>query len=256
MNNLDNEIKKALTTKAENIELPENLLNTIKTELEEKENNSMKRFKFTPKVLVAALALTVILASGVIAAGKIAYTCSSSSRLDDINHFPTLEEVENIVDYSPKFVETLGTHKFKFANPADSQSKDDNGNVINKFKDITFWYETDNKDATLTLSTQPSSTSLGIGENAESISYNGITLYYSSFTYKAVPPDYIKTDEDKELEDKGELMIGFGSDEIDEKKTQSIAWKEDGVTYNLMDMNEEIDKTEFIEMAKQVINVR
>lgn len=256
MNNLDNEIKKALTTKAENIELPENLLNSIKIELEEKENNSMKRFKFTPKVLVAALALTVVLASGVIAAGKIAIISSSSSHFDDIKHFPTIEEVENIVDYSPKFVETLGTHKFKFASPADSQSKDDNGNVINKFKDITFWYETDNKDAILTLSTHPASESLGIGENAEPISYNGITLYYSSFTYKAVPPDYIKTDEDKELEDMGELIIGFGSDKIDEKKTQSIAWEEDGVTYNLMDMNEGIDKAEFVEMAKQVIDVR
>lgn len=256
MNNLDNEIKKALISKTENIELPENLLNSIKIELEEKENNSMKRFKFTPKVLVAALALTVVLASGVIAAGKIASISSSSSHFDDIKHFPTLEEVENIVNYSPKFVETLGTHKFKFASPADSQSKDDNGNVIKKFKDITFWYETDNKDATLTLSTQPTISGLGTSENAEPISYNGITLYYSSFTYKAVPPDYVKTDEDKELENKGELMIGFGSDKLEEKKTQSILWEEDSITYDLMDMDEEIDKAEFIEMAKQVIDVR
>ena len=153
MNNLDNDIKKALSLKTENIQLPQNLLSTIKTELEEKENDSMKRFKFTPKILVAALALTVVLASGVIAAGKIVSVSSHSSILDEIKHFPTLEEVEEIVNYSPKFTETLGTHKFKFASPADSQSEDDNGNVINKFKNITFWYDTDNKDAILTLFT-------------------------------------------------------------------------------------------------------
>ncbi len=256
MNNLDNDIKKALSLKTENIQLPQNLLSTIKTELEEKENDSMKRFKFTPKILVAALALTVVLASGVIAAGKIVSVSSHSSILDEIKHFPTLEEVEEIVNYSPKFTETLGTHKFKFASPADSQSEDDNGNVINKFKNITFWYDTDNKDAILTLFTSPASDSLGASEDAELISYNNITLYYSSFTYKAVPPDYVKTEEDKELEDKGELMIGFGSDKIEEQKTQSIIWIEDDISYDLMDMGEEIDKTELIEMAKQVIDVR
>lgn len=276
MSNLDNEIKKALTLKAENIELPPNLLNSIRIELEEKENDSMKRFKFTTKVLIASLALTVILASGVIAGGKIAFTTTSSSHFDDINHFPTLEEVENIVDYSPKFVEKLGTHKFKFANPSESkdivdngthkfklaspgESKDidDNGNILNKYKDISFWYKTDNDGATLTLHTKPSSeVSNADKENSEIINYDGITLYYSSFTYKAVPPDYIKTDEDKELEDKGELMIGYGSDKIEEKKTQSIVWNEEGITYDLLDMNEEIDKSEFIEMAKQIIDVR
>lgn len=257
MSNLDNEIKKALTLKAENIELPQNLLNSIRIELEEKENDSMKRFKFTPKVLIASLALTVILASGVIAGGKIAFTTTSSSHFDDINHFPTLEEVENIVDYSPKFVEKLGTHKFKLTSPGESKDIDENGNILNKYKDISFWYKTDNDGATLTLHTKPSSeVSNADKENSEIINYDGITLYYSSFTYKAVPPDYIETDEDKKLEDKGELMIGYGSDKIEEKKTQSIVWNEEGITYDLLDMNEEIDKSEFIEMAKQVIDVR
>ncbi|MDO4300101.1 MAG: hypothetical protein Q4D26_01780 [Clostridia bacterium] len=256
MNNLDNEIKKALSVKAENVQLPENLLNTIKTELGKKENNDMKKFRFTPKLLIATLALTAILATGVIGAGKIVSTRSSSSRLDDINHFPALEEIENIVDFSPKYTETLGSHKFKFANPGNSQNMDEKGNVINDYKDISFWYETDNKDAILTLSAQPAFTGLELDENYEQISYNGITLYYSSCAYKAVPPDYVKTDEDKKLEESGKLMIGYGSDKIEEKNTQSLSWSEDGITYNLMDMGEEIDKTEFIEMAKQVIDVR
>ena len=256
MNNIDNEISKALSKKTENINAPD-ILDSIKNELENKENDIMKRFKFTPKVLVAAIALTVILATGVIGAGKIAGVRSGSSHSDDIKHFPTLEEVEDIVDYSPKFVESLGTHKYKFANPADSENYDDNGNVLNKYKDISFWYETDKEGAILTLNTHPSFEGTGADkDHSEAIDYKGITLYYSSCTYKAVPPDYVATDEDKKLEEKGELMIGYGSDKVEEKKTQSIVWDEDGITYDILDMGEEIDKTELIEMAKQVIDVR
>lgn len=49
-------------------------------------------------------------------------------------------------------------------------------------------------------------------------------------------------------------MIGYGSDKVEEQKTQNIIWVEDNITYNLMDMGVEIDKSDFISMAKQVID--
>jgi hypothetical protein len=248
----DNEIKRALHEKADNINAP-NLLASIKDELKEEKN--MKKFRFTPKAILISVAATIILATGVIAAGKITHTRSSSSHLDDIKHYPSVSEVEKIVDYSPKFVENLGGHKFKFANPGNSQKIDDGGNVVIEYKDITFWYETENGDAILTLGTNPTTDGLKGDENAEELSYKNIKMYYTSCIYKAVPPSYEKTEEDIRLEESGKLMIGFGADEIDEQKMQSIVWYDDGITYDLLDMDAEIEKDDLIAMAKQVADV-
>ena len=43
-------------------------------------------------------------------------------------------------------------------------------------------------------------------------------------------------------------------DKITEEKTQNILWVENDITYNLLDMGVEIDKNDFINMAKEVIN--
>ena len=41
---------------------------------------------------------------------------------------------------------------------------------------------------------------------------------------------------------------------ISEEKTQNILWVENGITYNLLDMGVEIDKNDFVNMAKEVID--
>jgi hypothetical protein len=249
----DNEIKRALHEKADNINAP-NLLASIEVGLKEEKN--MKKFRFTPKAILISVAATIVLVTGVIGAGKIAYTRSSSSHLDDIVVYPSVSEVAKIVDYSPKFVENLGGHPFKFANPGNSQKIDDSGNVVGEYKDITFWYETEKSGAILTLGTNPTAEGLKGDENAEELSYKNIKMYYTSCIYKAVPPSYEKTEEDIRLEESGELMIGFGADEIEEKKTQSIVWYDDGITYDLLDMDAEIQKDDLIAMAKQVADVK
>ena len=38
------------------------------------------------------------------------------------------------------------------------------------------------------------------------------------------------------------------------KKLQNILWVENGITYNLLDMGVEIDKNDFVNMAKEVID--
>lgn len=251
-NSLDKEIKKTLNKKAENIKASETLLTSIKSQLEERENKNMKRFSFTPRTIVVASLLTVALATGVIASGGVASIVGHSDTRDAINHFPTAEEVQEVVNYTPKYVENLGGYEFEDAQPSDSSDIDEVGNTISSYKDISFNYKTDK--GILALSTTPA---IREGdETGETIDYNGITLYYSSYTYKSVPPEYKETEEDKKLEASGELMIGYGSDKVEEQKTQNIIWVEDNITYNLMDMGVEIDKSDFISMAEQVIDTK
>lgn len=249
INNFDNEIKKALFNKSENIKTSHNLLNSIKNQVYEKEN-TMKKYKFTPRTILVASVLTIILATGVIASGGLAYIQSSSDNRNAINHYPTIEEVKKEVDYVPKYPKTLGGYEFDTAQPSKSKDIDEAHNVLNSYNDIGFYYKTDKGILTL-------DTTKAVRENdksGESINYKGLTLYYNSIIYKAVPPDYIETSEDKERISKGELTIGYGSDKISEEKTQNILWVENGITYNLLDMGVEIDKNDFVNMAKEVID--
>lgn len=252
MSNFDSEIKKVLTEKTKDVMPSDNLLIRIKSRLyEEREIKNMKKFKFTPKIAIAAV-FTIVLATAAIGAGKIKYTTSHSSLLDEIKHFPDKAEVEEIVGFSPKYVENLGGFEFKAAHPGSGSANDEQGNTINEFKDISFWYTTES--GMLTLSMHPVLSEESQSNYDDEIDYEGIPLYYDSFIYKSVPPEYERTAEEAILEEQGELQIGYGASEIDEDITQAVTWYEDGISYCLLAMDVEVSKEEVINMAKQVID--
>ena len=247
--NIDNEIKDALNKKALDISPSDAMLGSIKNSVE-KENIYMRK-GFTAKRMIAlCAAICAIGAVTAIGGGKVVTMTAHSSRLDDIKHFPTQAELSKIIDYSPKYVEKLGKYEFDFANPAENEEKDADGNIINKYTDISFWYKTDN--GILTLATKPDTHT---EENdGEPIEYKGKTLYYSSIKYKFVPPGYELTAEDKELMDKKELEVSYGSQEVELKDNSSVLWVDGDVQYCLMDMDVHIPKDELIAMAEQVID--
>lgn len=63
--------------------------------------------------------------------------------------------------------------------------------------------------------------------NSEEIDYNNKTIYYGSYEYKAVPPDYKPTEEENKKVEEGSLQIGYGSDKVEEEKTQFLMWQEE-----------------------------
>lgn len=254
MNNiLDEQIKKSLNHKAENISLDKKVLSEITNKIE-KENIYMKKNVLKPRNIIAvAVAVLTLCTVGVIGAGKVASIESHSYNNEEIHHFPTKNEVTKLVDYTPKYTETLGKYKFKSASPSESIEKDDNGNKIHNYKDICFWYNTD--EGILNLSTSPELSQPDYSNyNYEIINFNGINLYYNTIKYKFVPPDYELTEEDKKLKEAKELEISYGSQEVEYSSVSSINWSENGVKYCLMDMDVNIPKAELIEMAKEVIN--
>lgn len=250
-NNIDNLIKQSLRTKADEIALKENVLSDITNKIE-KENN-MKKTVFNVKRLAAIAAAAIVICSvGVIGAGKIASISTSSSHNDEIRHFPTKAEVKEITGIEPKFTEKLGDYDYDFAVPADTNEKDDNGNVIHNYKNMSFWYKTDN--GILTLDTAPDLSPDDHSDyNYERIDYEGITLYYNSIKYKFVPPDYELTEEDKRLQANKELEISYGSQEVEYKNTSSVSWSEDGIKYCILNMDVDLSKDEIVDMAKEVI---
>lgn len=257
MSNIDNKIKKALYRKSESIVPSDNLLFSIKNKLnEERDTTNMKKHKITSRTLIAACILTVICSTGVIASGGLKSIIGSSDKRDEITHYPTLTEVSKIVNYSPKYTEDLMGHNFKSAQPVDTSDIDEAGNKTNNHKEISFYYESDKGILSLNTSPIVRDGDYKEGSYDEIIDYSDTKLYYHSFHYKSVPPEYIPSEEDKKQEKSGKLMIGYGSDKVETKKSQSIIWNEKGITYHLMDMGAEINKNNFIAMAKQVINTK
>ncbi len=246
-------IKLALNKKAENISPDEDMLLKIKNIIA-KENVSMKKFIINPKKVIAlCFVLCGIGTVGVIGAGMVTTTSSSSSSLDEIHHFPTQEELSSIIDYEPKYVEKLGEYDFDFALPGESREKDENGNTIHQYKDISFWYKTDK--GILNLSTHPVFAPSDFSYyNYEKFDYKGVSLYYNYIKYKFVPPDYELTDEDKRLMENKELEISYGAEEVEYSDVSSVAWEENGISYCILDMDVNISKTDLLNMAKQVVD--
>ncbi len=246
---IDEKIKKALENKALDISPDDAMLDSIKNSVE-KENIYMKKGFTAKKIVALCAAICVIGAVTAIGSGKVVSMSAHSSRLDDIKHFPTQAELSKIIDYSPKYVEKLGKYDFDFASPGETEEKDADGNVVDKYRDISFWYKTDG--GILTLGTKPDTHTEE--KNGEPIEYKGKTLYYDSIKYKFVPPGYELTAEDRELMDKKELEVSYGSQEVELKDNASVVWTDSNVSYCLMDMDAHIPKDELIAMAKQVID--
>lgn len=243
---MDSKIKKALQLKADEISASESVLFEIKNNLKERKN--MKKTSF--RILIAVAAMCIIGTVGTIGAGKIATISSHSSHLDEIKEFPAQQELKKYIDFTPKYTETLGGYKFLYAIPVDSTASDSDGNKIGDYKEMNFSYDVGKGD--LSLSASPRM--VEDFENMEKINLDGVDLYYSKLANKFVPPDYVPTEEEEKLVESGELNIGYGSDKIEEKNSQSIFWVEDGIQYTLFEMGTDIQKDELISMAKEVIN--
>ncbi len=248
--NFDKKIKTGLYEAVKDVIPPEDMLYRIKN-FSAAEENKMK--KLTPiKIAVFCIAAVMALSVGVIGAGKILYVESHSTPAEEITHFPTHSELDKIIDYDPRYTETLGKYAFDYCVPVHSSNVGENGEHLGNYTGMSFGYKTDKGILVLDTDTSP----LETAENSEISEYKGVKYYYHNILYKFVPTDYVLTEEDKAKQEAGELEISYGSDKVELKNCQSVCWQQDNVTYCLLDMGVEINKNEFIDMAKSVIDVK
>ncbi|WP_315081145.1 hypothetical protein [uncultured Clostridium sp.] len=264
---LDKKITDCLNKKSDEISAPENMFFKIRAGiLDEKNENrgalfNMKiRFLKAKTMIVAGLLCIATTVTCVAATGGLHWS-SSSSRMNEINKFPTEDVVKDTVGYCPKYVDEFSNgFKFQSFNFSDSSLENDNGNSVLKTKDAYFYYTRSGseKNQYLSMSATPISEEYfnkDIENKKDITEYDGIKIYYNSIQRKFVPEDYVQTEEDLKLIKEGLLDMAFGSDEIDECKSQSVSWYEDGIQYLILNMAyDDVDKDQMIEMAKAVIN--
>ncbi|NOW05249.1 hypothetical protein [Clostridium beijerinckii] len=264
--NIDKKIKECLIDKSKSASVPENMFFKIRNEiLKEKDDKgvfSMKHKLLRPKTIIIAGMVIIATSVSVVAATNLSGIFGSTSLLTEIKTFPNKDKVKENVGFTPKYVEAFKNgFKFNTFNYSNEERRDEKGIAVEKYKTAEFDYikEGSKKEQSLSMFAKKIDQKYfdeNTSKNVTSIEYNGVKIEYSSSQYKSVPEGYNPTEEEKELQDKGLLQIGYGSesDEIKVSQNQSVMWYEDGISYSIFNMNyTELSKDDMINMAKEVI---
>lgn len=105
----------------------------------------------------------------------------------------------------------------------------------------------------LTIDMEQMQESEGYGVGDETFEYNGIRLVYSKEHYRFVPPEYQVSEEEQAQMDAGELIISYGSPEVQDSEIQSLNWQADEISYGLMIFDSTITPAELVQMAEEII---
>ena len=212
----------------------------------------LKPMKSKKKIALIAVAATLVMGITVFAAsGIISQWFSSSSSIPDYKTLPTAEQVVKDIGYEVVTIDEFANgYKFDNGSVVDNVLTDDNGKAVEKFKSVTFRYLKDNDEVLFSQDKVNSQ----VETNGEVVAnVDGVDVYYHSYTNKLVPPDYKMTDEDKKAEETGELVFSYGSSKVEIKEIQSVSWKKDDMSYQLLQIDGKLSADELVEMAKEVI---
>ena len=212
----------------------------------------LKPMKSKKKIALIAVAATLVMGITVFAAsGIISQWFSSSSSIPDYKTLPTAEQVVKDIGYEAVTIDEFANgYKFDNGSVVDNVLTDDNGKAVEKFKSVTFRYLKDNDEVLFSQDKVNSQ----VETNGEVVAtVDDVDVYYYSYTNKLVPPDYKMTDEDKKAEETGELVFSYGSSKVEIKEIQSVSWKKDDMSYQLLQIDGKLSADELVEMAKEVI---
>jgi len=289
----DDKIRRTFDYMTKDIDASDNMLSQIKSELNG--GTYMKRNLKKVTIAIAAVVLSLTAVTGIIAASGVHSWISSSSHLTEKSDFPDKDTIKSEFGYNFKYVKEFDNgFKFSKYNFVESKGLDENDNVVNEEKEATFDYVkdagTDNENTIYFNAVRRPEYMYESTANFKSVNYKNIDINYSKDVYKTFPPDFENkevtsedkqkaqkliaevreinpnaeditkvypylTNEDIEAYKNNQLILAYGSKEIETKHIQSASWYDNGVSYNIMRLDgSDIDDNEFIAMAKKVID--
>ena len=208
---------------------------------ERKQTTMRSKKKILPLLIAATLTIG---ATAVAATGKISMWTGSSASRADYTSLPTAEQVTKDIGYRPVLIDTFENgYCFKDGNIVKNSFKDDNANVIEKFKSVSFDYQK-NGDV--------------VSFEQQKFNSNGTNLYYVHYINKVVSDDYELTEQDKKDQASGKVVFSYddSASQIEVSQVQSVNWNKDGIQYDLLQIDGKLSAGELADMAKEVINNR
>ena len=203
---------------------------------------------------MAVAAVAAIAVTGAFAAGGMGGIFSegwSDQRLDLSSTQAHLADAGVLLTLPDK----IGEYTFSYGSDVDTTAQNDMGET-EKVSEVDATYTKDG--AKLNLSAHKSYTVFTEDEMenpvpATTAEVNGVTLTYRDAHYRFVPADYEESDEEKQQEKNGELVISYGSDEVEDKMFQSVLWEQDGVTYLISGYDTGLDAQTMFDMAAELV---
>ncbi|WP_373600230.1 hypothetical protein [Paraclostridium bifermentans] len=217
-------------------------------------NKNKKRFNigFRKRVLVT-LAVTMILGTGVFAAGNVFSIIGNSSNIPTYKSIPSISQVSKDFGFEPKIVKEFSNgYIFDKGYTVNKEGFDEEGNSLGKSKELDFTYRNSKNELSLYMTNKQFGEK---DENTEKVeNYKGVDIYYNQYASKSVPADYEMTEQDKKDEAEGKYVFSVGSKEVEVTEVKFLSFEKDGVTYSLLAMNNDISKDELVKMACEIID--
>ena len=253
-NIIDSKIEKALNTAASNINISRNTMEITKRNvlhnIEEAENMKKTGFKKT-SLIVAALCIVGSITA--VAASGFTMTVAHSFLNEEVKSFEQVAEITEKANMDLKYIEKFSNgYEFKSAVPVYGNYEDDEtGTSSPQWTDISITYENkDGEDVMMSVS----SVLPPMSENTSTENYNGIEIGYFSYNALFVPPTYELTEEEKALEASGDIVVSYGTDEVEKEFIEYVSWSDNGLNYSLMTQNGSLGSDGLTEMAKEIID--
>lgn len=255
----DGMLKEALEAACENVEASADLKRRIDNSIltgQMQEEYCMKHFSIKKVAIGVAAACLIVGTVGAAASGLRSYT-GGSSGIPDYTNFQDMVKAEETAGYEVDAVESFTNgYKLKGIHIGEISMQNGDGTTEETQKDISIDYRRGAEKIFF------DARELFAGENEgnlwnsvpqKTLQCGDVTVRFSQTTYKSVPPDYEATQEDKEQEAAGTLMIGYGASEIEVKEYYHTGWIKDGILYSIGGFNLPLSADEMLNMAKEVI---
>ena len=248
---MEREIREMLHQCGDGLHAPD----TMKARVQFAVNSApVKPRKLWMKRFVAVAAVAALAVTGAFAAGGMGGIFSqgwSDQRLDLSSTQAHLADAGVALTLPDK----IGEYTFSYGSDVDTTARNSVGET-EKIAEVDATYTKDG--AELNFSAHKSYTVFSEREKknpvpATTAEVNGVTLTYRDAHYRFVPDDYEKSDEEKQQEKNGELVISCGSDEVEDKMFQSVLWEQDGATYLISGFDTGLDAQAMFDMAAELV---
>ncbi len=206
------------------------------------------------KVIVIAAALIMLLGVTVWAANILLGSREGHSyNTPDYTSVPSKEQLQSDTGISPNLPENFSNgYAFDSSSITYNEDFDTKGNSVEKFKGLSCTYHKDGAEIFLTIDAAMAGIQLRDPEKLDT--HKGSDILYYSYKNKLVPPDYRPTEEDKKAEQDGSVILSYGSQDIKLCNVQGVALEYQGLNYEFVAIDVDIDKEELLQMAKEMID--
>lgn len=201
-------------------------------------------------ILVAAC----LLVSGItVVAGKTARIGVQGSEAPEYTDYAELGKAEEKLGYTVDSVEQF-TNGYSFAGVQINELKayGEENNELYSIPSMQISYTKDGKDMELYIQQRVEEVVIAKQPNAVR-ACGDVSVRFDEYTYKFVPASYELTEEDKVNEQKDDYFISYGSDDIEIRKAVDVRWEKDGLYYELIGFDLDMDGEEALDMAEEIL---